>query len=256
MNKKSLSIVIPAYNEQDHIKDCLDAIINQTTPADEIILVDNNSTDNTLTIAKNYPQVTILHEPRQGISHAHQTGFAHARGELIARIDSDSLLPNNWVETLRNFYSDNLHDRTAFVGSGYCKNLRVQKLHTLLMDSSFIGARMILGYTPLWGPNMVVPKKCWQSIENELCEEKPTTYDDLDIALHLHDKGYAIHWGKKLRVGVRIKHLNSPRKFFFYTMRWPLTLRHHGNRRWIMAFPLTFIFTTLQYPLLYLFRKN
>ena len=56
----TLSIVIPVYNEQDQIKGCLDAIKNQTIAPQEVIVVDNNSNDNSIAIAKKYAFVRII----------------------------------------------------------------------------------------------------------------------------------------------------------------------------------------------------
>src|SRR6185437_1716246 len=59
----TLSLVIPAYNEERYIKHCLDAIASQTVTPMEVFVVDNNSTDSTAAIAKNYEFVQVLSEP-------------------------------------------------------------------------------------------------------------------------------------------------------------------------------------------------
>lgn len=94
------SFIIPAFNAQRSLKDCLDSIFGQTVPTDnyEVILVDNNSKDQTLSVAVQYPLVKILKEPRQGRSYARNTGAMQARGKFLAFIDSDVVLEKDWLQ--------------------------------------------------------------------------------------------------------------------------------------------------------------
>src|SRR5476651_1469584 len=79
----TLSIVIPVYNEQGYLKACLDSIAAQADLPDEVIVVDNNSTDDTAKIAKSYKFVRLLREPRHHQSFAQATGFDAARSDII-----------------------------------------------------------------------------------------------------------------------------------------------------------------------------
>jgi glycosyltransferase involved in cell wall biosynthesis len=103
--QKNLSIIIPAYNERNFISGCLDSILNQTTdPAlYEIVVIDNNSTDQTAAIAKN-KGVRVETEPRKGYVHAIRKGVEVSEGNILAFIDADCRAPANWVsKILRNF---------------------------------------------------------------------------------------------------------------------------------------------------------
>jgi len=96
-----LSFVVPAYNEEAYLPACLDSILDQTRtlPAGtcEIIVVNNASTDRTRDVALSYPGVTLVDEPRKGLTFARQAGFAASSGALIANVDADSRLTPNWV---------------------------------------------------------------------------------------------------------------------------------------------------------------
>jgi glycosyltransferase involved in cell wall biosynthesis len=95
-----ISFVIPAYNEESYIRHCLDAIIKEIGGRDgyEIIVVDNNSTDRTCEIiSKEYPTVTLIHEPKRGANSAREAGFAASRGGLVAFLDSDTELGGGWI---------------------------------------------------------------------------------------------------------------------------------------------------------------
>lgn len=98
-----LSFVVPAYNEEAYLPACLESILAQTaalnaadTPV-EIIVVNNASTDRTREVALRYPTVTLVDEPRKGLTHARQAGFHAATGDLIANVDADSRLTPGWL---------------------------------------------------------------------------------------------------------------------------------------------------------------
>src|SRR5579884_1687849 len=105
-----LSFVVPAYNEEAYLADCLDAILKQTkdlADAVEIIVVNNASTDRTREVALSYPGVHVVDEMRKGLTFARQAGFAASTGELIANVDSDSRLTPGWVaRVLKAFEQD------------------------------------------------------------------------------------------------------------------------------------------------------
>ena len=103
--QKNLSIIIPAYNEQDLISDCLDSVLNQTADSEsyEIVVIDNNSTDRTAAIARN-KGVRVEKETQKGYVHAIQKGVDVSEGKILAFMDADCRAPANWVsKILRNF---------------------------------------------------------------------------------------------------------------------------------------------------------
>jgi glycosyltransferase involved in cell wall biosynthesis len=93
-----ISVVIPAYNEEQYLNRCLEALAHQTCPAGrfEVIVVDNGSTDATAEIARRFG-VRVVTEPRKGVARARQTGFEAARGEVIVSADADTAVPPFWV---------------------------------------------------------------------------------------------------------------------------------------------------------------
>ena len=116
-----LSFVIPAYNEENYIGDCLDAIVAQkraleeqrrALPYDiEIIVVNNASTDDTAAVVKKYaaknPAVKLVNEPEKGLVRARRAGFLAATGDLIANVDADTRLTPGWITTVfKEFEND------------------------------------------------------------------------------------------------------------------------------------------------------
>jgi glycosyltransferase involved in cell wall biosynthesis len=104
--RPTISLVIPAYNEEDYLPACLDAVMrNVAGEALEIIVIDNNSTDRTKQVIARYPNVKYLFEPRKGITRARQRGFAAATGEIIAYVDADTRPPAGWIQQIREHFS-------------------------------------------------------------------------------------------------------------------------------------------------------
>ena len=89
-----VSVVLPCYNGADFIADAIDSVRAQTYPAVELIVVDDGSTDASGEIAAAHHEVTLLRQPRGGLSAARNAGWRTARGDLIVFLDADDrLLP-------------------------------------------------------------------------------------------------------------------------------------------------------------------
>lgn len=115
---KDISIVIPAYNEEKYILNSLRSLLNQNlvnTISYEIIIVDNNSTDNTYKIVKNFIDkyrksndkisFELVREYRKGVAFARQTGFSMANSKIIATLDADCIASPLWVRTIFNIFN-------------------------------------------------------------------------------------------------------------------------------------------------------
>ena len=95
----SISVVIPTYNRAVLLKRALDSVLAQTLPVDEVIIVNDGSTDNTSSMLKSrYPEVNLIEQNNQGVSAARNTGIAAARHDWIALLDSDDVWHQNKLE--------------------------------------------------------------------------------------------------------------------------------------------------------------
>lgn len=95
-----ISIVMPAYNEEENIVPTLASLCNNNTGRIvEIIVVNNNSKDNTEALVKACG-VTCVLQTIQGITPARNYGLGHARGKYILNADADTIYPNNWIEEM------------------------------------------------------------------------------------------------------------------------------------------------------------
>jgi cellulose synthase/poly-beta-1,6-N-acetylglucosamine synthase-like glycosyltransferase len=104
----TVSIVIPVYNGASTIRLCLDAILSQDFPREqfEVIVVDNNSTDGTPEIVKQYPVLLLYERELQGPHAATNTGVRQAQGDIVAFTDSDCIPQRGWLSTLVAPFAD------------------------------------------------------------------------------------------------------------------------------------------------------
>ncbi len=96
------SIVIPAYNESDNIGNSIKCLERQNIPRSEfeIVVVDNNSSDNTHQVALNAGADVVVKELKMGTNLARQCGFEKAKGEIVAFLDADCEPPSDWLERI------------------------------------------------------------------------------------------------------------------------------------------------------------
>lgn len=115
-----LCIIIPAHNEEQHLRDCLNSFVQQTRPPDQLILVDDNATDSTFAIAtafaQNHPWIKVVqhqssaqHLPGAKVIQAFNFGMQQATEDydLIGKFDADIILPPNYFETILLAFKNN-----------------------------------------------------------------------------------------------------------------------------------------------------
>lgn len=267
-NLLSISVVIPAYNEESRIKDCLKALMTQTVPPYEIIVVNNNCTDKTVKIASEFKGITIVKEFVQGRAPARDCGFNYATGDILARFDADTILPPNWIERVGSeFAKDPILSGlsgygVARVGAGIPKVLWSAMSH---MYSWVYNAhcRAFFGAEIMWGGNMAIRRSTWLKIKKLCISLNDNIHEDQDISLALASVGgkvktipslvvsvdfYEIeHFGKiwrynKMKRRNRRLHNVHPRSRL-RTMRkisWPKRLGYY-----LVSSPLEFLYFVL-----------
>ena len=225
----NVSIVIPVYNEALELDACLRAIATQIVRPLEVIVVDNNSTDSTRAVAERYDFVTLLTEVKQGVVHARTTGFNAARGEIIGRIDADTLLPEDWVQKIQKVFQDPTIDAV----SGSAQYYDLSAAHVFNAGDVRLRrylAKQLKGSLYLWGANMALRKTAWQRIQHDVCYQNGV-HEDYDIGLHLQQYGFTVVFNEALKVGVSCRRINvSYLEFMRYTWASPRTyVQHHAG---------------------------
>ncbi|MDB5254700.1 MAG: hypothetical protein JWL92_76 [Candidatus Nomurabacteria bacterium] len=104
-----ISVVIPAYNEEKYIAKTIDAVLAQEYSDFEVVVVNNNSSDNTANIVRLYlgdERVRLVEESRQGLLFARSAGLAAATGAVLAQLDADCLPNKHWLSIASPYFKD------------------------------------------------------------------------------------------------------------------------------------------------------
>ncbi len=230
--KPTLSIVIPAFNEELVLRAALESIAHQTVPVDEVIVVDNNSQDRTDDIARSYSFVKLIQEPQRGIAPARDRGFNEATGRLIGRIDADTVLPPDWAERVHQLCDAHADQLYAISGPAYAYGLPRwlgRLIGFVVINAGFFGvSRLVLHHEPLYGSNMVITAAAWAKVKSETCSDSQKVHEDVDLAIHLSRYG-VVKYVPSLKVGVSKRAFvgESPSKFWWRLQAWRQAAQRH-----------------------------
>ncbi len=102
-----ISIIVPTYNEESNIEECLRSLSNQSIPRSEyeIIVVDGNSKDRTREIAEKYADLVFIQTSNK-VGGARNDGAEASKGEIIATTDADCIIPRDWLARIEEGFSD------------------------------------------------------------------------------------------------------------------------------------------------------
>lgn len=95
--RMTVTVIVCAHNEASFVAPCLYSLLAQTRPPDEILVVDNASTDGTGDVAGAVPGVRVVEEPRKGLVVARERGRREATGDLLVYVDADCRAPLQWL---------------------------------------------------------------------------------------------------------------------------------------------------------------
>ncbi len=224
----TISVVIPAYNEEHYLDACLESLMKQEVKPDEIILVNNNSTDKTVALAKKYP-IRIINEKKQGTTHARNKGFNEAQYEIIARTDADTILPADWIKKIKENFQD--PKLIALSGPAHFYDLPevVQSANKWTTEAFFSYIRLIkqiMRHDCLYGPNMALRKNAWEQIKNDVCLDDREVHEDIDLAMHLAHVG-KITFDYTFVVESSFRRWKKIDSYFDYTNRMVKSIRKH-----------------------------
>lgn len=248
----TLDVVIPCYNEEAELHQCLDALLLQADDIEHIIVVDNNSTDASADILAKYAEqsrkVVVLTETKQGVEYARDAGIAKSRADIIARIDVDTRVRAGWVRALRRYYADH---PDVVAGTGATQYYDLPWRHVTNAMTWFfmtMSNELIAGSVNMYGANMSIRREVWPQVVKQLPGRDEKVMEDLAISLtleRLHLKlGYIPDAGADVS-GRRIR--TSPREFARYNAQWPNTYHIMGYpRKARLVKPVSYLGNILQ----------
>jgi glycosyltransferase involved in cell wall biosynthesis len=103
--RPTITAIVCAHNEARFLASCLHSLLAQTRLPDELIVIDNASTDETPAVARAVSGVTLLHEHVRGLVRARETARRAARGDLLAYVDADCRVPLQWLEQVERRFA-------------------------------------------------------------------------------------------------------------------------------------------------------
>ena len=194
----SVTVAIPCYNAENSLGSLLDALSMQSRPADEILVIDDGSTDATKRIAQRYEIRLIRHPENLGLACARNTALWNAKGEIIIYLDADTLPQPRCLEDIVSEYRK---PETAAVGGqesfspasskvNLWRNLFWRQTHG---DKKIDNAWMLMGLCCSYRKKALVDAGGFDTSYR-------TNGEDVDIGLRLHKAGYRLTY--EPRIGV------------------------------------------------------
>lgn len=139
-----VSVIIPVYNASAYLPQCLESVIHQTYPNLEILVIDDDSTDNSAAICEAYarrdPRIRIITIAHGGLSAARNTGIEHANGAYLAFLDSDDWMELHAITTL---VKTSLHTNSSITCAGTCSEYPDRTYHPKIGKETHAGQTII-----------------------------------------------------------------------------------------------------------------
>jgi len=179
-----ISIVVPVYNVENYLSECLDSICSQTYTNLEIICVNDGSSDSSLQICQNFKardhRIIVLNQNNQGVSEAKNTGLRHVTSDFVSFVDSDDYIDPRYIEVLYNTLTrknvDFCYCRALAIGSNFDKNARFEK---------YFQTKMLSPSSPI-NPNNCSPNSWGKLFRMNIIKQKHISFP---VGL-LHEDNY------------------------------------------------------------------
>jgi glycosyltransferase involved in cell wall biosynthesis len=227
--KTKISVVIPAFNEELRIATCLNKILAQIEKPFEIIVVDNNSTDKTARIAKKMG-AKVVKESVQGRRAARDAGFNAATGDIIARIDADTLIPPDWTRKIREHFEKDEKLMGVSGSAHYYDFPEMLQYKNWIIPGASQFVKFFRRHDGLFGFNLALRKSVWEKIKGEICLDDDKIHEDTDLAIHIAKYGKVL-LDKTILVETSLRQLQRKKEYFDYfvlkTLRSVDPRRHH-----------------------------
>lgn len=221
----TLTVVIPVLDDAEMLERCLEALWLQTRRPDEIVVVDNGSADATREVARWWSTV-YLHEAERGISAAASAGYDLATGDIIARLDADSVPSHDWTERVHAAFADGSIDALTGPGTFALPPMIERLVAILYMRAYFVVFGRVLGRPPLFGSNFAMRRDVWLAARSHVHRHDREVHDDLDLSFGM-PAGTRVRLDDSLRMPVSARPFADPVAFLRRIARGMHTLNAH-----------------------------
>jgi len=200
-----ISFIIPVLNGEKYISRCLENIFSEMNDHDEIIVVDNGSTDATLNIVNKLESVKLVKQSNVSISTSRNSGAKIAEGDFFAFIDSDCLVCDGWREAAIEILSSN----PIIAGTGSHYDLPE---NPTWVERAWLSSRKLSPSenTSVVGGNFIIKKSAFEAVNG--FDEKLITDEDTDIGIRLRKAGFKVIYAPQVRV-IHLGNAKTMRQF-------------------------------------------
>jgi glycosyltransferase involved in cell wall biosynthesis len=211
--RPAVSVVIPVKDDSVALARCLAALAAQSRAADEIIVVDNGSSDDSAQTAE-AAGATVIACLEPGIPAASSRGYDAASGDFIFRLDADCVPPASWINDL---VAEFHHHPEAGAVTGPARFidgpafLRTA-LAAIYLLSYTLATTPALGHRPLFGSNFAMRREVWEEVRASVHRHDPELHDDLDLSFHIGE-GHRIRYLRGDAMGMSMRPFYSARLF-------------------------------------------
>jgi glycosyltransferase involved in cell wall biosynthesis len=226
-----VSVVIPVKDDAPLLRACLAGLAAQSVLPFEVIVVDNGSVDDSAAVAV-AGGASVVSEPSPGIAAAASTGYDAVLGDVIARLDADSVPPGDWIERIVATLDDpSVH---AVTGPGAFPDLSGPRLflaRVVYMEAYFVLVGSALAHWPLFGSNFAMRADAWRSVRCDVHRDDPEVHDDMDLSVYL-GRSHRIRLDRALVVPISSRPFSGIASMWRRTRRAFHTLRVGGGDAW------------------------
>ena len=181
-----ISVVIPTYNRAGFIAQAIESVLAQSEKVDEIIVVDDGSTDNTQEVVQNFHEVRYLLQKNGGVSSARNSGIKAARGEWIAFLDSDDVWEKGKIAQQKSFHEENPQLLISHTDEEWIReNKKINKPQKFKKFGGDVFERS-LDYTTIGTSTLMVHKKVFEDVG--VYDESLPACEDFDLFLRIGQK--------------------------------------------------------------------
>ena len=222
----SLSVVIPARNEEKVLGAALKALGDQSDPPDEVIVVDNDSDDGTAALARSHDGVIVVAEARHGITYARTAGFDAAAGALIARIDADTIVTPGWARAIRRAFASDPELAGLAGPAGFTRLSSADRVVGRAVYGLFraVHEEMVGSGPVMYGHNMALTSSAWTGIRDVVTPGDGAVSEDLDVTLALLHTGHKVGYEPDMLVTIAVERTLHYRKLAGYNRTNRLTM--------------------------------
>ena len=197
-----ISVVVPCKDDAVMLRRCLAALRAQGRRADEVVVVDNGSLDDSAAVARARGARVVV-EPEPGIPAASAAGYDAATGDVVARLDADCVPGRDWLARIEaRFLAD--ERLTALTGGATFtdgpSHWRVPGAR-LYLGAYVLTVSSALGHVPLFGSNCAFRRAAWLEVRDEVHRTGTAVHDDIDLSYHLGPTR-KIRFDPRLRMGI------------------------------------------------------